>query len=119
MSKATDTRGLSGFREESDTMGPTQVPANRYWGAQTARSLQNFKIGTEKMPAELVRALGVQKKAAALVNMQLGVMDKDIGAAIVQAATEVSAGTLTEEFPLVVWQTGSGTQTNMLSLIHI
>ena len=113
MSKAADIRSLSGFREESDTMGPMQVPANRYWGAQTARSLQNFKIGTEKMPPELVSALGVQKKAAALVNMQLGVMDKDIGAAIVQAAEGVIAGTLMEEFPLVVWQTGSGTQTNM------
>ena len=113
MSEATGVRGRTGFREESDTMGMMQVPANRYWGAQTARSLQNFKIGTEKMPPELVRALGVQKQAAALVNIQLGVLEKDIGQAIVQAAEEVAAGNFADEFPLVVWQTGSGTQSNM------
>ena len=108
-----EIRKLSGFRIETDTMGEMQVPADRYWGAQTARSLCNFDIGTEKMPPALIAALGVQKKAAALVNMQLGVLDSDIGAAMLQAADEVIDGTLADDFPLVVWQTGSGTQTNM------
>ncbi|NQY83092.1 MAG: class II fumarate hydratase, partial [Alphaproteobacteria bacterium] len=101
------------MREESDTMGTMTVPADRYWGAQTARSLQNFRISTEKMPAALIKALGVQKKSAALVNMQFGIMPSEIGQAIVRAADEVIAGTLIEDFPLVVWQTGSGTQSNM------
>lgn len=100
-------------RTETDSIGAIDVPADRYWGAQTQRSLQNFEIGTETMPAPLVRALGIQKKAAALTNMALGVMDKKIGDAIVMAADEVVDGTLADEFPLVVWQTGSGTQTNM------
>ncbi|MEM8588806.1 MAG: class II fumarate hydratase, partial [Pseudomonadota bacterium] len=84
-----------------------------YWGAQTQRSLQNFKIGTEKMPQPLIRALGIQKKAAAQANMELGVLPTDIGSAIVAASEEVIDGTLAEHFPLVVWQTGSGTQSNM------
>ncbi len=100
-------------RTETDSIGPIEVPADRYWGAQTQRSLQNFKIGGETMPGPLVRALGVQKKAAALANMDLGVLDKKLGKAILQAADEVISGALAAEFPLVVWQTGSGTQTNM------
>jgi fumarate hydratase, class II len=103
----------SGTRVETDSMGEVEVPADKYWGAQTQRSYQNFKIGTERMPLPLIRALGVQKKAAALANMELGILDKKIGAAIVQAAEEVMDGHLNDHFPLVVWQTGSGTQTNM------
>ncbi|QQP90959.1 class II fumarate hydratase [Skermanella sp. TT6] len=101
------------FRTESDSFGPIEVPADRYWGAQTQRSLQNFKIGGERMPAPLVRALGIQKKAAAMANMSLGVLDAKVGQAMLDAAEEVIDGTLIDHFPLVVWQTGSGTQTNM------
>lgn len=100
-------------RIESDSIGEIAVPADKYWGAQTQRSLQNFDIGTEKMPAALVRALGIQKKACALANIDLGVMDKELGDAIIKAADEVINGSLADQFPLVVWQTGSGTQTNM------
>lgn len=100
-------------RSESDSFGPIDVPADAYWGAQTQRSRQNFKIGTETMPAPIIRALGIEKKAAALANMALGVMKKDIGKPIVEAADKVIDGTLADQFPLVVWQTGSGTQTNM------
>ncbi len=100
-------------RIETDSMGEVEVPADKYWGAQTQRSFENFKIGTEKMPLPLVRALGVQKKAAALANMELGALDKKLGEAIMQAAEEVMDGALNDHFPLVVWQTGSGTQTNM------
>ncbi|MGF1608190.1 MAG: class II fumarate hydratase [Kiloniellales bacterium] len=100
-------------RIESDSMGEIAVPAERYWGAQTQRSLQNFKIGGERMPPALVRALGIQKLAAARSNMALGVLDRKLGQAICQAAEEVAEGKLTEHFPLVVWQTGSGTQSNM------
>ncbi len=100
-------------RTESDSMGEIEVPAERYWGAQTQRSIENFRIGGERMPAPLVRALGIQKKAAALTNMALGVLDKELGEAMIQAADEIIDGTLAEEFPLVVWQTGSGTQSNM------
>jgi fumarate hydratase class II len=100
-------------RTETDPMGEVAVPADKYWGAQTQRSLENFKIGTERMPLPLVRALGVQKKAAALANMELGLLDRNRGSAIVAAAQEVIDGTLNDHFPLVVWQTGSGTQTNM------
>jgi fumarate hydratase class II len=101
------------YRIESDSMGKVEVPAERYWGAQTQRSLQNFKIGGERMPAALVRALGIQKRAAAQANMALGALDARLGEAIVAAATEVIDGKMADEFPLVVWQTGSGTQTNM------
>lgn len=101
------------MRVETDSMGEVDVPAGKYWGAQTQRSLENFKIGTEKMPLPLIRALGVQKKAAALANMELGALDKNLAGAIVQAAEEVMDGNLNDHFPLVVWQTGSGTQTNM------
>ncbi|WP_207458123.1 class II fumarate hydratase [Azospirillum sp. SYSU D00513] len=105
--------GKPGVRIETDSFGPIEVPADRYWGAQTQRSLHNFRIGGERMPAPLVRALGIQKKASARANMALGVLDSKIGQAIVEAAEEVIDGTLADHFPLVVWQTGSGTQTNM------
>ncbi|MBZ0179554.1 MAG: class II fumarate hydratase [Melioribacteraceae bacterium] len=103
------------YRIETDTMGEMKVPSNMYYGAQTARSLQNFKIGGERFPRELIRALGVLKKAAALTNVELGTMTKEKGDLIVQAADEVIDGKLDDHFPLVVWQTGSGTQTNMNS----
>src|SRR5689334_18165585 len=100
-------------RMESDSMGPIEVPANVYWGAQTARSLIHFNIGRDTMPPELIRAFGVLKKAAALVNQDLGKLPPDITAWIARAADEVIAGRMDEQFPLRVWQTGSGTQTNM------
>ncbi len=100
-------------RKESDSIGSIDVPAEKYWGAQTQRSLRNFDIGVETMPLPLVRALGVQKKAAAKVNVNLALLDEDIGKAIIQAAEEVIAGKHDTEFPLSVWQTGSGTQSNM------
>jgi len=101
------------FRTEHDTFGPIEVPQNHYWGAQTGRSLMNFRIGGEKMPVPLMRAFGAVKKAAALANMECGVLDKTLGDAIVAAADEVYRGRWDDEFPLVVWQTGSGSQTNM------
>jgi fumarate hydratase class II len=101
------------MRNESDSLGTIAVPADRYWGAQTQRSLENFRIGGERMPLPLIRALGIQKKAAARANMALGELAPEIGAAIVAAADEVIAGRLDDHFPLVVWQTGSGTQSNM------
>ncbi len=101
------------YRIETDTMGEIQVPADRYYGAQTARSLINFKIGGERMPREFIRALAIVKKAAALTNRDMGLLSEDLCNAIAQAADEVMAGTLDEHFPLVIWQTGSGTQTNM------
>ena len=100
-------------RVETDTFGPIDVPADRYWGAQTQRSIQNFPIGGERMPEPVVRALGIVKRAAAEANMGLGRLDPKLGAAIVQAANEVLEGKLDQHFPLVVWQTGSGTQSNM------
>jgi len=100
-------------RTETDSFGPIEVPADRYWAAQTQRSLQNFKIGWEKQPLAVVRALGIVKRAAAEVNMALGRLDPTIGAAIVAAAQEVIDGKLDDHFPLAVWQTGSGTQSNM------
>lgn len=100
-------------RIETDSIGEMEVPADKYWGAQTQRSLQNFKIGGERMPAPLIRALGIVKKAAAQANVDLGVLDKKIGDTIQSAADEVIDGTLFDHFPLVVWQTGSGTQSNM------
>lgn len=104
---------MSNFRKVKDSFGEMHVPADKYWGAQTQRSLQNFKIGTELMPTPLIQAFGLQKKAAALANMTLKRLDKTIGDAIVKAADEVIDGKLDDHFPLVVWQTGSGTQTNM------
>jgi fumarate hydratase, class II len=105
----------SGTRMESDSMGTVEVPADRYWGAQTQRSLHHFSIGgpAERMPVEIVRAFGVLKKAAALVNMALGELPRDKGDLIVRAADEVIEGKLDDHFPLFVWQTGSGTQSNM------
>lgn len=102
-------------RIETDSFGEIEVPANKYWGAQTQRSFQNFKIGGEKarMPEPVVRAFGVLKKSAAIVNEKLGTLDPEISKAIQQAATEVAEGKLTDHFPLVVFQTGSGTQSNM------
>ncbi len=100
-------------RTETDTFGPIAVAADRYWGAQAQRSLGNFKIGWEKQPAPVIRALGIIKRAAAETNMQLGKLDAKLGQAIVAAATEVMEGKLDDHFPLVVWQTGSGTQSNM------
>ncbi len=100
-------------RVETDSFGEIKVPADKYYGAQTERSRMNFKIGGERFQPELIRALGVIKKAAALVNMDLGLLPKEKGALIVKAADEVIGGKLDDHFPLVVWQTGSGTQTNM------
>lgn len=100
-------------RSETDTFGPIDVAADRYWGAQAQRSLGNFKIGWEKQPASVIRALGIIKQAAARANMALGELDPNLGQAIIAAAQEVIDGKLDEHFPLVVWQTGSGTQSNM------
>jgi len=100
-------------RTESDTFGPIEVAADRYWGAQAERSLHNFDIGWEKQPAPVIRALGIVKRAAAETNMALGRLDSKIGAAIIAAAQEVIDGSLDAHFPLAVWQTGSGTQSNM------
>ncbi len=100
-------------RTETDTFGPIEVDADRYWGAQAQRSIHNFQIGWERQPLAIVRALGVVKRASAETNMELGRLDKKLGAAIVAAAQEVMEGKLDDHFPLVVWQTGSGTQSNM------
>ena len=100
-------------RIETDSFGEIEVPADKYWGAQTQRSLQNFKIGAERMPRAMIRALGIVKRCAARVNVAQNLMDKKIGDAIVQGAQKVIDGELDAHFPLVVWQTGSGTQTNM------
>ena len=103
----------TGTRLESDSMGQLEVPNDRYYGAQTARSLLHFNIGWERMPREIIHAFGVLKKAAALVNVDLGVLEREVAALIARAADEVSSGALDEHFPLMVWQTGSGTQSNM------
>ncbi|MBM4170306.1 MAG: class II fumarate hydratase [Ignavibacteria bacterium] len=101
------------YRIETDSMGEIQVPVDKYYGAQTARSLMNFKIGGERFPAEMIRALGIVKKAAAFVNNELGILPTEKMELIIKAADEVIAGKLNDHFPLVVWQTGSGTQSNM------
>ena len=101
------------YRTEKDSMGPVEVPNDRYYGAQTQRSLNNFKIGKEHFPREFIRAYGIIKKAAAAVNSAAGLLDPQIAKTITSAADEVIAGKLDDHFPLVVWQTGSGTQTNM------
>jgi len=103
------------YRIETDSMGEIKVPNDKYYGAQTARSLMNFKIGGEKFPREVIRALGVLKKAAALTNKELGTLSAEKAELIIKAADEVIEGKLDDHFPLVVWQTGSGTQTNMNS----
>ncbi|MFZ3279185.1 MAG: lyase family protein, partial [Candidatus Sulfotelmatobacter sp.] len=101
------------MRIESDSMGQIEVPANVYWGAQTQRSLLHFNIGRDTMPPEMIRAFGTLKKACALVNQDLGKLPAEKAKLIVQAADEVIAGKLSDQFPLRIWQTGSGTQTNM------
>ena len=101
------------YRIEHDTMGEVRVPADRYWGAQTQRSYENFKIGTQRMPEEIIHAFGILKKAAAQANLALGALDEERAAAIPQAADEVISGKLQDHFPLVIYQTGSGTQSNM------
>jgi fumarate hydratase class II len=106
-------RIIMDHRIETDSMGEIKVPVDKYYGAQTARSLMNFKIGGERFPRELIRALGILKKAAALTNKELGILPAEKADLIVKAADEVIEGKLDEHFPLVVWQTGSGTQTNM------
>jgi fumarate hydratase class II len=102
-----------GYRIESDTMGEINVPSEMYWGAQTQRSLENFKISNEKMPRSIIRALGIIKQSSASVNLSLNKLDKDLSNLIVNACKEVIDGQLDDHFPLVIWQTGSGTQTNM------
>jgi fumarate hydratase, class II len=109
----TETTAKKATRMESDSMGTIEVPANVYWGAQTARSLVHFNIGRDTMPPELIRAFGILKKAAALVNQELGKLPPEKARLIAQAADEVIAGKLNDQFPLRIWQTGSGTQTNM------
>jgi len=104
---------VSAARVETDSMGPIEVPADRYWGAQTERSLVHFPIGEDTMPRPLLRAIGILKEASALTNAELGKLDQRLADLIVQAAREVTDGTLDQHFPLRIWQTGSGTQTNM------
>jgi fumarate hydratase, class II len=110
---ATTAEPMTRTRTESDSMGKIEVPANVYWGAQTQRSLLHFNIGRDTMPPELIRAFGILKKACALVNLDLGKLPPEKAKLIVAAADEVIAGKLNEQFPLRIWQTGSGTQTNM------
>ena len=110
---ATSAEPATHTRLESDSMGQIEVPANVYWGAQTQRSLLHFNIGRDTMPPELIRAFGILKKACALVNQDLGKLPADKAKLIAQAADEVIAGKLNDQFPLRIWQTGSGTQTNM------
>jgi fumarate hydratase class II len=107
MNKSNNTR------TETDSFGPIEVPADKYWGAQTQRSLENFKIGEERLPRPLIRALGIVKRCAALTNITQNTIDEKLGSAIVKAAQEVIDGKLDDNFPLVIWQTGSGTQSNM------
>src|SRR6478609_3722981 len=109
----TTKRITARTRTETDSFGPIEVPSDRYWGAQTQRSIENFRIGTERMPRPLIRALAIVKRAAAEVNHSLGSLDARRARAIARAAQEVIDGKLDDHFPLVVWQTGSGTQTNM------
>src|SRR6201998_303527 len=111
--RATLSEPTGATRIESDSMGKIEVPNDRYYGAQTARSLIHFDIGRETMPPELIRAFGILKKAAALVNQDLGKLSPEKAKFIVEAADEVISGKLNDHFPLRIWQTGSGTQTNM------
>src|SRR5437868_11691820 len=116
-SKRYSRRGTEVFgmatRIEKDIFGPIEVPADKLWGAQTQRSLTNFRIGVEKMPPQLIKALAQVKRAAAQVNLDLKALDAKKAKAIIEAADEVIAGKHDGEFPLAIWQTGSGTQTNM------
>src|SRR6201987_2263108 len=111
--RATLSEPTGATRIESDSMGKIEVPADRYYGAQTARSLIHFAIGKDTMPPELIRAFGILKKACAMVNQDLGKLPREKAQLIVQAADEVISGKLNGHFPLGIWQTGSGTQTNM------
>ena len=104
---------MTNYRQESDSFGLIDVPCNRYWGAQTQRSIENFPIGWERQPTAIIQALGTIKSSCALTNIEFGLIDESIGKAIVDAADEVTTGLHNDEFPLVVWQTGSGTQSNM------
>jgi fumarate hydratase class II len=113
MARSTASSPTPATRTETDSFGPIEVPAERYWGAQTERSRQNFRIGHDRMPIEIVHALGIVKLAAAETNRELGLIDQRRARAIIRAAREVIDGKLDDQFPLVVWQTGSGTQTNM------
>jgi fumarate hydratase class II len=113
MARSTTSSRSRPSRTETDSFGPIEVPADRYWGAQTERSRQNFRIGQDRMPIDIVRALGIVKLAAAETNRELGLIDQRRARAIIRAAREVIEGKLDDHFPLVVWQTGSGTQTNM------
>jgi fumarate hydratase, class II len=113
MARSTASSPTPATRTETDSFGPIEVPADRYWGAQTERSRQNFRIGNDRMPIEIVHALGIVKLAAAESNRELGLLDQRRTRAIIRAAREVIDGKLDDQFPLVVWQTGSGTQTNM------
>ncbi len=113
MARSTASSRSSSTRTETDSFGPIDVPADRYWGAQTERSRQNFRIGQDRMPVEIVHALGLVKLAAAETNRALGLLDQRRARVIIRAAREVIEGKLDDHFPLVVWQTGSGTQTNM------
>src|ERR1700733_5936029 len=113
MARPTISSPSNSTRMESDSFGPIEVPADRYWGAQTERSRQNFRIGQDRMPMPIIRALGIVKLAAAETNRELGLLDQRRARAIARAAREVIDGKLDDHFPLVVWQTGSGTQTNM------
>ncbi len=112
-SMTSQSENPGAFRIEHDTMGEVQVPADKYWGAQTQRSLMNFQIGTEKMPRDIIKAFGILKKAAALANMELGMLDRERGNIIDFVCDELIMGKLEGNFPLAVWQTGSGTQSNM------
>jgi fumarate hydratase, class II len=113
MARSTPSSRSSSTRTETDSFGPIDVPADRYWGAQTERSRQNFRIGHDRMPMAIIRALGIVKLAAAETNLELGLIDQRRARAIIRAAREVIDGKLDDHFPLVVWQTGSGTQSNM------
>src|SRR3984957_13776295 len=113
MAGSTPSPSSSATRTETDSFGPIDVPADRYWGAQTERSRQNFRIGQDRMPLPIIHALGIVKLASAETNRELGRLDQRRTGAITRAAREVIEGKLDDHFPLVVWQTGSGTQTNM------
>jgi fumarate hydratase, class II len=113
MARSATSSQSAATRSETDSFGPIDVPADRYWGAQTERSRQNFRIGQDRMPMPIVHALGIVKLASAETNLELGLLDRRRAGAIVRAAREVIEGKLDDHFPLVVWQTGSGTQTNM------
>src|ERR1700704_5988355 len=113
MARLTKQLRSSTARSETDSFGPIEVPADRYWGAQTERSRQNFRIGQDRMPIEIVHALGIVKLASAETNRELGLLDARRAGAIIRAAREVIDGKFDDHFPLVVWQTGSGTQSNM------